>query len=113
MLVKNMVSGDILDSPVVKTSPSNAGGVGSIPGQETNIPHASQPKNKNIKNRINIVINSIKNFKMVHSKKEVFKKRTQDSVSSYSLPPPWSLPGSSVMRYFLSKYTGVRVLLKF
>ena len=44
MLVKNMVSGDILDSPVVKTSPSNAGGVRSIPGQETNIPHASQPK---------------------------------------------------------------------
>ena len=44
MLVKNMVSGDILDSPVVKTSPSNAGGVRSIPGQETNIPHDSQPK---------------------------------------------------------------------
>ena len=104
MLVKNTVSGNVLGSPVVKTSPSNAGAVGSIPGQETKISHASQPKNNNIKNRINIVINSIKNFKMVHSKKEVFKKRTQSSVSSYSLPPPWSLPGSSVMRFSQQVY---------
>ena len=30
--------------PVVKTLPSNAGGVGMIPGQGTEIPHALQPK---------------------------------------------------------------------
>ena len=30
--------------PVVKTSPSNAGGVGSIPGLGANIPHASGQK---------------------------------------------------------------------
>ena len=31
---------DFPGSPVVKTLPSNAGGVGSIPGQGTKIPHA-------------------------------------------------------------------------
>ena len=30
--------------PVVKTLPSNAGGVGSILGQEAKIPHAAWPK---------------------------------------------------------------------
>ena len=34
---------------MVKTSPSNAGGVGSIPGQGTKISHASGTKNQNIK----------------------------------------------------------------
>ena len=32
-----------------KTSPFNAGGAGSIPGQGTKIPHASWPKNQNRK----------------------------------------------------------------
>ena len=36
---------------MVKTSPSNAGGAGSIPGQRAKIPHASQPKNQNIKKK--------------------------------------------------------------
>ena len=31
---------------MVKASPSNAGGAGSIPGQGAEIPHALQPKNK-------------------------------------------------------------------
>ena len=31
--------------PVVKTSPSNAGGAGLIPGQGTRISHVLQPKN--------------------------------------------------------------------
>ena len=39
------VFGDFPGSPVVKTSPSNAGGAGSIPGQGTKIPQASWPKN--------------------------------------------------------------------
>ena len=35
---------DFPGRPVVKTSPSNAGGVGSIPGQGAKIPHTSRPK---------------------------------------------------------------------
>ena len=35
----------------VKILPSSAGGVGSIPGQGTKIPHASQLKNRNIKQK--------------------------------------------------------------
>ena len=42
-----------------KTLPSNAGGVGLIPGQGAKIPHAARPKTKN-KNRSDIVTNSIK-----------------------------------------------------
>ena len=40
---------DFSGGPVVKISPSNAGGVGSIPGRGAKIPHASWPKNQNIK----------------------------------------------------------------
>ena len=36
---------------MVKTSPSNAEGVGSIPGQGARIPHALGPKNGNIKQK--------------------------------------------------------------
>ena len=35
--------------PAVKTSPSNLGGADLIPGRGTKIPHASEPKNQNIK----------------------------------------------------------------
>ena len=38
-------------SPVVKTLPSNAVDVGLIPGQEAKIPHASLPKNQNMKQK--------------------------------------------------------------
>ena len=34
---------------MVKTWPSDAGGVGSIPGQGAKTPHASLPKNQNVK----------------------------------------------------------------
>ena len=54
---------------MVKTSPSNAGVVGLIPGQGTLIPHASRPVNQNKKKRHNIVMNPIKTLKMVHIKK--------------------------------------------
>ena len=40
---------DFSDSPVVKTSPSNTGGAGSIPGWGPKIPHAFRPKNQDIK----------------------------------------------------------------
>ena len=36
---------------MVKTLPSNAGGAGSIPGQEAKIPHAVQAKKQNIKQK--------------------------------------------------------------
>ena len=36
---------------MVKTPLSNAGGEGSIPGWGTKIPHASWPKNQNIKQK--------------------------------------------------------------
>ena len=36
---------------MVKTSPSYAGGAGSIPGQGAKIPHALQPKNQNRKQK--------------------------------------------------------------
>ena len=39
-------SWDFPGGPVVKTSPSNAGSVGLIPGQGAKIPHVSQPKNQ-------------------------------------------------------------------
>ena len=52
---------------MVKTSPSNAGGASSIPGQGAEIPHASWSKNQNIKqkqycNKFN------KNFKKIKKK---------------------------------------------
>ena len=51
MGVKTTQWRDLPGGPVVKTSPSNAGGVGSIPGQGVKIPHVSQPKNQNIKQK--------------------------------------------------------------
>ena len=36
---------------VVKTSLSSSGGVGSVPGQGTKIPHASWPKYQSIKQK--------------------------------------------------------------
>ena len=42
---------DFPGGPVVGTSPSSAGVVGSIPGQGAKIPHALQPRNQNIKQK--------------------------------------------------------------
>ena len=50
-VVKNHMVGDFPGGPVVKTSPSNAGGVGSTPGQGAKIPLTLQPKNQNIKQK--------------------------------------------------------------
>ena len=61
---------DFPGGPVVKTSPSAAKGVGSIPGQGAKISHASGPKNQDV-NRSNIVTNSIKTLKMAHIKKKI------------------------------------------
>jgi len=50
----------------MKTSPFTVGGTGSIPGQGAKIPHALWTKNQNIKQKQQIVTNSIKTSKMVH-----------------------------------------------
>ena len=42
---------DFPGGPVVETLPSNAGVVGSVPGQGAKIPHASQPKSQNIQQK--------------------------------------------------------------
>ena len=41
--------------PMVKTSPSNAEAVGSVPGQGAKITHTSWPKTQKANNRSNIV----------------------------------------------------------
>ena len=62
-------------SPEAKTPPSNAGGVGSVPGQKAKIPQASRPKNQNIKqkqygNKFN------KDFKKINKSKLLTGKKT-------------------------------------
>ena len=49
--MKINLRGDFPGGPVVKTLPSNAWGAGSVPGGVDNIPHASGPKNQNIKQK--------------------------------------------------------------
>ena len=71
MLVKKKPQRDIPGCPVIKTSPSNAGGMGSIPRREAKILHASGPEDQN---RSSIVTNLIKTLKMVHIKKKKRKK---------------------------------------
>ena len=61
---------------MAKTSPSNVGGVGSVPGQTAKIPHASQPKNQNIKQKQYCNKNSIKTLKKVHVKKILNLKKS-------------------------------------
>ena len=46
---KRRINRDFPGGPVVETLPSRAQGVSSIPGQGTKIPHASWPKNQNMK----------------------------------------------------------------
>ena len=68
---------DFPGGPVVKTSPSNAGGAGSLPSQRAKIPHALQPKNQNTKqkqycNKFN------KDFKNGPHQKNLNKKRKKE-----------------------------------
>ena len=49
--IKVKDSGEFSGSPLVETSSSNAGGLGSIPGQGVKIPHSSWPKKQNIKQK--------------------------------------------------------------
>ena len=74
---------DLPGGPVVKTSPSNAAGTGLIPGPGAKIPHASRPKNQNIKqkqycNKFN------KDFTNgPHKKKKIFKKKRTSLVAQW------------------------------
>ena len=61
---------DFPGGPVVKTSPSNAGHVGSISGWGIKISHASWPKNQNIKQR-QYCSKFNKDFKVAHIKKKI------------------------------------------
>ena len=47
--MKSHLLGGFPGGPVVKTSPSNAGGIGLIHGWGANIPYALGPKNQNQK----------------------------------------------------------------
>ena len=71
-----LVREDFPGGPVVETSPSTAGAMGSIPGQEARIPHVLRPKNQTINSRSNIVTNSITTLKVVHINKKYLKKKT-------------------------------------
>jgi len=63
-------------APVVRTSSSKAGDMGSIPGEGAKIPHASWPKNWNIKQK-QYCRKFNKDFKkMVHIKKNLKKQET-------------------------------------
>ena len=50
-MLKMVTVRDFPGGPVVRTSPSNAGGAGSLPGRGAEIPHASGPKNQKLKQK--------------------------------------------------------------
>ena len=59
--------------PVIETLPSNAGSAGSIPGRGAKIPHASQLKNQNIKQK-KYCNKFYKDFKNGPHQKKILKK---------------------------------------
>ena len=65
---------------VVKTSPSNTGDVGSIPGWGAKIPHISQPRSQNIKQKQHCTKNSIRDFKNGPHLKKIKNKKNFLSV---------------------------------
>ena len=69
---------DFLGGPVVKTSPSNAGGEGLIPDWGTKIPCALQTKNQNIKQQqqCNVFNKHVKNGSHKKTNK-IFLKRVK------------------------------------
>ena len=113
-LHQERLSWDFPGGPAVRTSPSSAGGVGSIPGGRAKVPHASWLKNQN---RSNIVTNSMKTFKMAHIK-NILKKQKQkrmpvpSSLQLLLLPPRTKIrnacPLSSCIRTHQRKLPGSR-----
>ena len=70
-------------SPVVKTSPSNAGGEGSVPGQGTKIPHTLQPKNPKQETEAILSQIQLKTFLNGLYKKESLRKKRDRDRSHY------------------------------
>ena len=75
---QKMLSGNLPGCPVAKTSPSKAGGVGSIPGLGAKIPHDLLPKSQNIK------------------QEQYYESEVAPSCLTLCDPVVSSLPGSSV-----------------
>ena len=105
---------DFPGSPVVETSPSNAGGAGSIPGRGAKIPHASGPKNQNIKQMQYCYIFN-KDFKNgPHQEKKKLKKiKTQTFIMSHNFwesgiweQLSWMVFSESLMRLKSSSQAG-------
>ena len=71
---------------MVKSLPPKPGGVSSIPARGPKIPYAEWLEKTNqtkaYKNRSNNVTNSIKNFKMVHIKKILKKKKKRRALAT-------------------------------
>ena len=67
---------------MVKTSPFNAGSVGSTPGWGARIPHTLQPEPQT-GSRNNIVTNSLKSLKVVHKKKKKNLKKRAGHVQTF------------------------------
>ena len=87
-------------APVVRTSSSKAGDMGSIPGEGAKIPHASWPKNWNIKQK-QYCRKFNKDFKkMVHIKKTLKNKTWALSPLLFSIWHHMGKPESS--RFLLS-----------
>ena len=72
---------------MVGTSPSSAGGVGSISVGGAKIPYAFWPKDRKVNNRGSIVTNLIDFKNGAHKKKKTFKKyylkKKQSEVKDY------------------------------
>ena len=68
--------GDLPDPEIKPTSPALVGGFFTTePPGNPKIPHVSQPRNQNVNNRSNILINSIKTLEMIHIQKTKILKR--------------------------------------
>ena len=79
-----MSNRDFPGGPMVETSPSNAGGAGSIPGWGTKIhmPRGQKPKNIKQKQYCNKFNKDFK--KMIH-----IKKKTNVRQQSHPISGPW------------------------
>ena len=72
----------------VRLHASTAGGTGSIPGQETKIPHASQTKNKKTCSQLNEKARQVKSpnyMQLEREKKKVVKENNQKT--AFELAP--------------------------
>ena len=77
--VKKNLFRDLPGGPMIKTSPSNAGHMGQIPGWEAKIPHDSWPKIKTKPKQYCSKFNKdLKNGP--HQKKNTFKEKKQKNL---------------------------------